>query len=354
MVTPAGRILIVDDTPDNVWVLAYALKGLHTISVALNGQRAMQLAQTEPQPDLILLDIQMPEMDGYAVCSALKESPSTKNIPIIFVTSERGAGSEARGLAMGAVDYIHKPFEPAIVRARVRTHLEIKYHRDHLDRLVKARTHSLLCIQNTTIQAMATMAEWRDPETGAHIHRTQEYVRCLAGYLSQLPRYKDLLTTEFIDLLYQSAPLHDIGKISISDAILFKAGELTPEEYNIMKQHTTFGAAVLRDAEKNVEGASFLHVAREIAHYHHEQWSGAGYPEGLQGEEIPLCARIMALADVYDALTSKRVYKETIPHEHAVRIIIENMEGYFDPDIVRVFLRIQDSFEVIAQRINAV
>ncbi|MGH8807815.1 MAG: HD-GYP domain-containing protein, partial [Noviherbaspirillum sp.] len=255
-------------------------------------------------------------------------------------------------------DYITKPISLPVVEARVRTHLQNKAARDFLqdqnaflESEVNKRVRELAMIQDVTILAMASLAETRDNETGGHIRRTQHYVRRLALALRDHPRFASLLTDDAIELIYKSAPLHDIGKVGIPDAILLKPGRLTAEEFEIMKTHTTLGRDAILAAEKQLNAPdSFLRFAREIAYSHQEKWDGSGYPEGLAGDAIPVSARLMALADVYDALISKRVYKPAFPHEKAVAIIAEGRGKHFDPDMVDAFIAIADDFLDIAGR----
>lgn len=346
--TERQRILVVDDIPENIQVLAGTLNREYTVIAATNGYKALELAGRQPMPDIILLDVMMPGIDGYEVCSQLKSVPSTKDIPVIFVTALGEAADEARGLALGAVDYITKPVNPGLVRARVQNQLELKRHRDHLRELVEERTHELRLTQEVTIEAMGALAEYRDPETGGHIRRTQHYVRTLANSLRQNPRFAPFLDEHTVEMLYLSAPLHDIGKIGIPDHILLKQGKLTDDEFERMKQHTVIGRDTIKAAENRLGHNSFLRYAREIAETHQEKWDGSGYPEGLEAEQIPLSGRIMAVADVYDALISKRVYKPPFPHRKAVQIILDGKGSHFDPDIVEAFTEVQEKFREIA------
>jgi putative two-component system response regulator len=343
-----NRVLIVDDAPENIWILVEALKDEYTLTVARDGLSCLRLAHGPHPPDIILLDVVMPGMDGYEVCRQLKEDPSTNGIPVLFVTSQGDSGNEAHGLDLGAMDYIVKPFQPALVKTRVRNQIELKKHRDQLDDLVRARTQQLALTQEVTIEAMATLAEWRDPETGGHIKRTQNYVRSLAEYMRNLPAYAALLDENTVDWLYLSAPLHDVGKVATPDSILLKPGRLTEEEFEKMKLHTIHGRDALAAAERKLGGDSFLQIAREIAYCHHERWDGKGYPQRIKGEQIPLSARMMAVADVYDALTSKRVYKPALPHEEVVSIIVSGKGTQFDPGVVDAFIALQNSFHEIA------
>ncbi len=349
-------ILVVDDTSDNLTLMRELLKPFYHTIFANNGQRALQLAAAPEPPQLILLDIMMPDMDGYEVCERLKSNPGTANIPVIFVSAKRQPDDEQRGLEIGAVDYITKPISPPILLARIKTHLFIKVARDalesqneHLETLVAERTRELADTQQATIFAMSSLAETRDNETGNHIRRTQHYVRLLAKTLRKHPRFADELTSDNIKLMYSSAPLHDIGKVGVPDSILLKPGPLDDEEWVVMRKHALYGRDAILEAEKMLpQESSFLRYAREIAYGHHEKWDGSGYPESLKGDEIPLAARLMAVADVYDALISRRVYKPPFPHEKAVAIIAEGRGNHFDPDIADAFQKINEEFRSIA------
>jgi putative two-component system response regulator len=300
----------------------------------------------------------MPGMDGYQVLDRLQSQPITRDIPVIFVTAMNNIEDEERGLAMGAVDYITKPLRPSIILARVRTQLEVKRTRDLLhnhnillEAEVNRRMQENQLIQDVSIHALARLAEIRDPETGNHILRTQSYVRHLALRLKKHPRFTHLLSDHYIDLLAQSAPLHDIGKVGIPDSILLKPGPLTPEEWEVMKTHTRLGSDAIEQAERDAaKPVEFLVLAKEIAHWHHEKWDGSGYPDGLAGDAIPVSARLMALADVFDALISKRVYKDPISYGKARDIIAEGRGQHFDPDVTDAFMSEFPAFEDIARK----
>lgn len=355
-----ATILIVDDTPDNLSLMGNILKDDYKVRVANNGEKALKIAGGEKKPDLILLDIMMPKIDGYEVCKRLKNSAVTRDIPVIFLTAKVEETDEKLGLELGAVDYITKPISIPILAARVKNHLQLKIASDFLrnqnnffEMEVKKRTAEIRTIQDVTILALASLAETRDSETGYHIKRTQLYVKILAKQLQSHPRFFEIMSDNFIDMLYKSAPLHDIGKVGIPDHVLLKPGKLSSEEFEIMKSHTTIGKKAIENAEKQLEESIyFLECAKEIAYYHHEKWDGGGYPEGIGGNDIPVSARIMAIADVYDALISKRVYKPKIPHEKAVDIIVEGRGKHFDPDMIDAFLEIKDEFKAIADRYN--
>jgi len=351
-------ILIVDDSPENLSVLSELLQPLYRVRIANSGRRALQIAATKPYPDLILLDVMMPEMDGYQVYERLRSDPATSDVPVIFVTAMDGMDAELRGLDAGAVDYISKPIFPPIVLARVRTQLKLKQASDwlrdqnsFLDAEVQKRMAENDLIQEVSIRALAHLAEIRDPETGNHILRTQAYVHLLATSLKTHPRFASTLNDHYIKLLVRSAPLHDIGKVGIPDAILQKPGPLTADEWTIMKTHAQLGSEAIelaeRDASRPVE---FLNLAKEIAHWHHEKWDGTGYPDSLVGDAIPISARIMALADVFDALISRRVYKKAMSYDQVQDIIREGRGKHFDPDIVDAFFARFSNFCEIADR----
>lgn len=349
-------ILVIDDTPDNLALMQTLLKDLYKVKGANNGERGLKIAASGHPPDLILLDIMMPGIDGYEVCRRLKADAATRDIPVIFLTAKAEVEDEQLGFELGAVDYITKPISPPLVLARVKTHLMLKASADFLrdknaflEQEVARRTREVMAIQDVTILALTSLAETRDNETGNHIRRTQNYVRALARKLSNHPRFASFLTLHTIELLYKSAPLHDIGKVGIPDRILLKPGKLTPEEFEVMKTHTTLGRDAIAHAEQQLGvEVSFLTFAKEIAYSHQEKWDGSGYPQGLRGDAIPISARLMAVADVYDALISRRVYKDPMPHEQAVEVIRQTAGRHFDPDVVAAFLELHETFRAIA------
>jgi len=350
-------VLVVDDTPANLSLLTSLLKEQYRIKVANNGIKALELAAAAP-PDLVLLDIMMPEMDGYEVCRRLKASEATRQVPVIFLTAKTEVEDEELGFSVGAVDFIHKPISPPIVAARVKTHLEIKSWHDFLQDQnawlkdqVEKRLSEINHLQDASIYVMVSLAEFRDESTGYHIRRTQEYVRMLAEELAKLPHYSALLTASHIEQMSKSAPLHDIGKIAIPDHILLKPGKHTPEEFAIMKTHAQRGYDMLKRAGEHMgEQGEFLTLAMEIAGCHHEKWDGSGYPNGQAGTAIPLSARLMAVADVFDALLSRRPYKEPMSVAQATAIILEGRGKHFDPEVVDAFVAIQDDLQRIAEK----
>ena len=358
--TDKKSVLIVDDTPENLTLMNGLLKDIYKTKIANNGERALKIAATHPLPDLVLLDIMMPGIDGYEVCRQLKADPLTAEIPVIFLTAKTQIEDEQMGFDVGCVDYITKPISPPIVLARVKTHLLMKDVRDFLrdqnaflENEVERRTREVQVVQDVTIMAMASLAETRDNETGNHIRRTQRYIRVLAEKLKGHDKFAAYLSDSMIEQLYKSAPLHDIGKVGIPDHILLKPGKLTPEEFEVMKTHTTLGRDAILAAEKLIDTpSSFLEIAREIAYGHQEKWDGSGYPQGLYGEQIPISARLMAVADVYDALISARPYKKPFTHEAAVELIAKGANAHFDPDVVAAFVELADEFRGIAEELR--
>lgn len=359
MLTPHNAtILIVDDSPENLMVLTELLSPHYRVLAAQSGEKCLRIVSADPKPDLILLDVMMPGMDGYEVFRQLRQSPISSRIPVVLLTALADPQSEEFGLSLGAADYITKPITPVVVQARVRTQLEAKQARDGLQNQnaaleaeVARRMAENDLIQQVSIRALAHLAEIRDPETGNHILRTQGYVRLLASALADHPRFADTLSPGYIDLLSRSAPLHDIGKVGIPDHILLKPGKLTPEEWQIMRTHAKLGSDAIEEAERDMEQPlAFLTLAKEIAHWHHEKWDGSGYPDGLQGDAIPLSARLMALADVFDALICARVYKPAMSYDEARALILSGSGHHFDPDVVTAFDRHFDAFVTIAER----
>jgi putative two-component system response regulator len=357
---PSATILIVDDTAENLHVLSELLRPQYRVLAATSGVVALRVANSLPKPDLILLDVMMPEMDGYEVLSALQGNPVTRDIPVIFVTALAETSDEELGLRLGAVDYITKPIKPVVALARVRTQLEAKQARDWLQNqngMLEAEVAKRMAendlTQQISICALARLAEIRDTETGNHLRRTQGYVHRLAISLKQYPRFADILTDRYIDLLSRSAPLHDIGKVGIPDYILLKPGKLTPEERAIMQTHSKMGSDAIESVENDFQvQIPFLTIAKQIAHWHHEKWDGTGYPDGLAGDAIPVCARIMALADVFDALTSARAYKVPMPYKVARDVIVAGSGKHFDPDLVEAFIANFDDFAVIGKQFD--
>lgn len=351
-----ATIMIVDDTEMNIDILVEALQEDYELIIAINGLEAIELLE-EQKPDLVLLDIMMPELNGYEVLTIIKEKPVLENIPVILLSAIADSEAKTKGFGLGAVDYITKPFEIVEVKARVKTQLKIEEARLLLENQklileekVKERTRLLERTNSAAIYCLAAVAETRDPETGEHIKRTREYIRELALELQSREEYKNILTKDYIDLLYQSAPLHDIGKVGVRDSILLKPGPLTEEEFAEMKKHTIYGGESLMVGIKELGEDSFLTLAKEIGLTHHEKWDGTGYPEGLSKTAIPISGRLMALSDVYDALISERVYKKAFSHGEAKKIILEGKGTHFDPDVVEAFISREENFIKIMEK----
>ena len=343
-------ILVVDDTPANIDVLVGALGGEVEVAVALDGQSAIELIELNP-PDLILLDIMMPEIDGYEVCERLKANPSTEDIPVIFLTALSEIESKTRGFELGAVDYITKPFQVREVRSRVNTHLSLKLAREELENQntilevrvaertlqVRQAFKKLKDASLETIIRLSRAAEYKDDDTGAHVLRLGEYASAVARAMN--------MSKEDANNLLHATPLHDIGKIGIPDRILTKPGKLDAEEWVVMKTHSEMGAKILEGSDAEV-----IQLGEVIAMTHHEKWDGTGYPKGLRGGAIPLESRIVALVDVFDALTTKRPYKDPFPIEKALGIIREGRGSHFDPDVVDAFFGIENKILEIRKR----
>lgn len=348
-------VLIVDDSPDNLAFMSQGLANRYHVKAAKSGPMALSILD-KFSIDLVLLDIVMPEMSGFEVIQKIMANPNTQDIPVIFLTAKDNPEDQKLGFELGAVDYVYKPVSVPLLRARVDTHLQNKISKDilknqngYLEKEVIKRSNELDKMQDAVVYALASLAETRDPDTGNHILRTQHYVKALAEQLAKLPKYQQKLTPNVINTYFKAAPLHDIGKVGIADNILLKPGKLDSDEFEIMKGHASLGLRALEKAEK-MSGAKndLIDMAKEIAHGHHEKWDGSGYPNGLQGDAIPLSARLMAVADVYDALICRRIYKEPMPHDNAKTILLEGKGRHFDPEVIDAFLAIEERFISIA------
>lgn len=345
-----GKILLVDDNPQNLGVLTAILKAeQHTILVATDGKRAIEVAK-KAKPDMIMLDIMMPGMDGIEVCNHIKAIPELKDIPIIFITALSDTESITTAFASGGVDYVVKPIRAEEVIARVRAQMQLYFMRKNLEIQIEIKSQEIMDTKTIAMRAVANLAETRDPETGAHLQRVQLYIRELARELRKINKHGDLIDDTYIQDLYDSSPLHDIGKVGIPDKILLKPGKLNEQEFEIMKTHAQIGYFSLRRAKIPGRDDSFLNVGADIAYAHHEKWDGSGYPRKMKGNDIPLAGRLMAFVDVYDALTSQRVYKKAFSHQKSRTIMLEEMTGHFDPDIITVFLSIEDWFKEVAEK----
>lgn len=347
-----ATILVVDDVPANLTLLAGILKeGGYRVRPFPRGAMALAAVEHDP-PDLIMLDITMPEMDGYEVCRRLKAHSVLRDIPVIFISALSETMDKVKAFEVGGVDYVTKPFQMAEVLARITTHLKLRQYQRNLEQMVAEQVQEISAAQMNTILALSKLAESRDDDTGQHLERVQAFCRVLATALRDSSPYTEQIDDTFIYNLVHAGPLHDVGKVGIPDAILLKPGKLTADEFAIMKTHTTIGAQTLDAVRLMYPRNAFIEMGMVIAHYHHEQWDGTGYPEGLAGADIPLAARIMAVADIYDALRSKRCYKEAFSHETSRSIIIQGSGSHIDPVLVDAFLRVADTFNQIRSQMN--
>lgn len=348
------RIIVVDDDPEVLDLLRQILvyNGNDVISFA-SGAAALDAARREP-PDIILLDITMPGMCGLELCGHLKNDPELVDIPVIFLSGLNATEDKVRGFTAGGVDYITKPFQFEEVLARVSTHLNLSALRTRLEyqKLVEKKVREVSEAQQATIFALAKLAEQRDDDTGAHLERVRDYCELLAQYLCDSSPYADSISTDFIDCIQHASPLHDIGKVAIPDRILLKPGKLTSAEFEVMKTHTVIGAENMQDVFNRYAENPFIGMGIEIALYHHERWDGRGYPDGLVGKNIPLSARIMAVADCYDALRSNRCYRNGFDHETVKEMLLEEDGTHFDPEVIKAFIALEERFNRINNAIE--
>ena len=344
-----SKILIVDDDMAVTVIMQQMLKSVGYDVVSLNESRHSVMMAKEYCPDLILLDVDMPHLNGFEVCVLLKQNKDLENIPVLFLSGLNATKEKLEGFSVGGVDYITKPFQYEEVFARVKSHLHLRtlQHTLEYQKLVEEKIRSLSEAQSATIFAMAKLAESRDEDTGGHLNRVREYCRLLAEALKESPAYSPHITPELIDCIQHAAPLHDIGKVAIPDSILLKPDRLTPEEFEVMKTHSSIGAENMQVVYNNYPENAFVGMGIEIALYHHERWDGTGYPDGLVGLNIPLSARIMAIADVYDALRSDRCYRKGFSHEETMEIMREGDGSHFDPEIMKYFFELEDIFQQI-------
>ena len=343
-------IFLVDDDVTNLALGNNTLSQLYKVFTMNSSARLLKMLESNT-PDLILLDVEMPEMNGYETIKILKDKNETKDIPVIFLTAQNNVESELMGLSLGAIDYIIKPFSPPLLKKRIEVHLlvesqrkQLKNFNNNLQIMVEEKTKTVVELKNAFLKTIAEMVEWRDGSTGEHIGRTEFYMRILINEVEKHENYKNEVMTWDKELVLQSAQLHDVGKIAIKDKILQKADKLTKEEFNEIKMHVKFGETVIEQIKKYTAERAFLDQAKILIATHHEKWDGNGYPRGLKGDDIPLQGRLMAIADVYDALTSDRPYKKAFSHEEAVEIIVNDKGRHFDPDLVEIFLNISNKF----------
>lgn len=343
-------ILVVDDDKLNLQMAQTILKDQYRVSAVNSGEMAFK-ALERIKPDLILLDINMPDMDGFEVIERLKSSIDYQEIPVVFLTAEKSDDVEAHCFKAGAEDYVSKPFVPEVLISRVRRIISLKKYQANLENMVEQQADKLLeqarninRMQREVIKSMANLIESRDNNTGNHVKRTSEYVGRIIVYLQNENIYSEILTSDYVSNLLNAAPMHDVGKIKVPDSILQKPGKLTSEEFEIMKSHSAEGGLIIDEILRGIESDDYVEIARDVATYHHEKWDGSGYPSGKKNVEIPLSARIMAVADVFDALVSKRCYKEALSYDKAKQIIEESKATHFDPFIAQAVLDNWDDF----------
>jgi putative two-component system response regulator len=348
-------VLVVDDNVTNLTAAKEMLRDRYKVYPSPSAEIMFNLIENVT-PDLILLDIEMPEMNGYEAMKKLCANPEWAEIPVIFVTAKTDEGSELEGLTLGAIDYVTKPFSAPLLIKRIENHLLIQSQKKELRRLnaslentVSAKTEQVVALQNTVLSTVADLVEFRDSITGGHVYRTQKYLRLLVDRVLEKGLYADETANWNMDYLIPSAQLHDVGKIAISDLILNKPGKLTDDEFEVIKKHSEIGVNVIKRIEANSENLDFMRHARNIAGGHHEKWDGSGYPRGLKGTDIPLEARLMAIADVYDALVSQRPYKRPFSTDEARRIILDDSGAHFDPLLVQVFDELSDKLALVVQ-----
>jgi putative two-component system response regulator len=344
LVSENANILVVDDTVENLALLTHMLKECGFLARPVpNGRLALKAARSE-KPDLILLDITMPEMDGYEVCHSLKQDLELCDIPVIFISALSQTSEKVKAFEVGGVDYITKPFQIEEVKARVETHLRLNRLQMSLEDQVKKQVKEITELQMGMIFGLAKLAEARDNDTGKHLERIRILCELIAKELHKKAEYNCHVTEDYCERIFYASPLHDIGKVGIPDRILLKPAKLTPEEFEIMKTHTLIGAKTLQEVKTRFPKNEFIEMGIKIARSHHEKWNGQGYPDGLSGTKIPLSARIMAIVDVYDAVRSKRVYKSPVSHQETCKIIFEGSGSHFDPALIEVFSQMQNKF----------
>jgi putative two-component system response regulator len=355
MVKRTNCIFLVDDNVLYLNTGKAALQGKYTVITIPSGEKLLPLLKNN-KPDLILLDVVMPGLSGYDTIRLIKENPETADIPVIFLTGKNETESELLGLSLGAVDYIYKPFSKSILLKRIELHLllqkqkeELLDYSDNLLRMVKERTNDISNLQNGIITWAADMIEFRDEITGEHVDRVQKYLKLLFDSMQKIESFAAEMASWDIEAFLKSAPLHDVGKIKIRDSILLKESKLTDEEFAEMKLHTLYGKMLLESLQNKVPNQAFLEYAKVLAYSHHEKWDGTGYPDNLKGKEIPLQARMMAIADVYDALISERPYKNALSHEKAMQVISSGRGTQFDPNLVDLFLGLSDRIREISE-----
>ena len=342
-------ILIVDDIDTNRLILEDILRSNYDIAQASSGIEAIScMFSGTIIPSIVLLDIMMPEMDGYEVLKLMKENQATARIPVLFITAADSETNESKGLSLGAVDYISKPFNPEVVKVRVENQLKLRNYSESLEEMVNLKVNELIRTKEKMLETMANIIEYRNLESGHHVKRTSELTKILIDYLYLNKKHNRVIDDVDHDIIIKAVPLHDIGKISIPDSILLKPGRLTPEEFEIIKTHAAIGGEIVKSMLDN-DDVQYLTYCYDICRHHHERWDGKGYPDGLIGESIPLSARILAVVDVYDALVSTRVYKPPFTHEEAIQIIKDGAGSQFDPEIVEAVMNVHEQFRAIEE-----
>jgi len=354
--TSKDIVLIVDDIEINRKILCEILGDDYQTVEADDGAMALDMifesdgSAKQVLPTAVLLDIIMPDIDGFEVLERLKSHESTKNIPVLIISASDSDESESRGLLGGAADYITKPFNFDVVRARVDNHINLARYNHNLEKLISIKTSEVTRTYESTLEVLATIIEYRNLESGAHIRRTTLLTEILVELMLSSDKFKEALEKENISSLVKASALHDIGKIAIPDSILLKPAKLTDEEFDVIKTHANIGSRIIDSiSEKLPDNDLYLKYANEICHYHHERWDGTGYPEKLKGADIPLSARIVSVVDVYDALTSVRCYKDAIPHEVSLNILKEGRGTQFDPNIIDLVPSVAEAFLRIAE-----
>lgn len=341
-----AKILVVDDVELNRIILQEILSDTYEIEQASSGVEAISIMlNAVEKPTLVLLDIMMPEMDGYEVLSIMKASPTLEKIPVIFITAVTDSDSEERGLSGGAADYITKPFEPDIIKLRVSNQIELTLYREKLENMVEVKANELVSIKEHYLNAMANLIEYRSLESGQHVLRTKKLAGVLVAQLIKMGTYSLELLESNYTMLINAVPLHDIGKIGIPDAILLKPGRLTPEEFKVIENHTIIGGNVIKSLMRNDDEDDYLKHCYNICRFHHERWDGSGYPDKLSGLDIPLAARIVSIVDVYDALVNERCYKKPMTHDESMEIISKSSGSHFDPKVVMAMLEVQEQLK---------
>ena len=345
------HVLVIDDSVTSLKLIEKVLKPYYKVSLIISAVQALKFL-SKNTPDLILLDTDISNINGYEILRNIKEKPQLSNIPIILLINMQNYENQIKGIEFFASDFIIKPIIPEIMLTRIKMHLKFCEYKNHLENKVNEKTKVIEHLQDVMMLSLAELVECRDENTGGHVKRTAQYVKILTEDIYEAGLYNDILTDEYIRDIIRSAPLHDLGKIGINDSTLLKTGAFDNEEFEYMKNHAELGGQTIQKMinETNVE--SFLHIAKDMAHYHHERWDGSGYPCGLKGEEIPLSARIMAIADVYDALTTKRPYKDAFEHDVALNIRADGKGKMFDPKIVEVFEKKHHRFKLINLQYN--